>query len=1049
MDFVAHNDGWQYAVDSFALKGDTESVDITVMAKNIPSDSFATGIELTLDNDAICFVETEETVSTENVEDTENSENTEAENTDTTTSPPEECPCEDCEELDCACRCTTECTCVQCKRRSDIETTSEDGKTTTTSSFDGEKYMQSTITYSDDFNNVISETDENNISSGYAYNVNGSLTEFTDGAQNSTTYQSNAMGYLTLAESNVSGLTDNAVKMAISYVYDGDLLTNINQGNVQYTYVYDTWGQLEKVLVDGETIIMYNYGNGVYRTRITSIVFGSSENTGFTVKYTYDANGNIVAVEKHRKIEGEKDSITYNYAYDNLGNLDYIKDNGTGHFFDYTDEGIVIKDGQTGPVIYETNDVTPEPETEDEEIIEGEADNTDVTDDEISEIVSITQEIANGTAYNHKIYESGYSEETGKSTEKEAVSVVLTQDENNNFTYGKTIGTQTLSDWFGRNEAVTVMTKDPVDTTTDFASISSQYGYVTNENITTNLISSVTNTITGEEINTVNYNYTYDSNGRITKASTVSSVANLSGASQYVYDEAGQLIKEIIGSTIYEYTYDSKGNISSRKVYSGETLVSTDTFTYGAETWEDRLTGYNNKTITYDSIGNPLTYLGATLSWRGRELASYIKGNKQISYSYDVDGMRYRKVVKTNGVETARYDYVYSDGTLILLTYTANGVSNTARFVYDSWGEPRGFMLNDSATYLYLKNAQGDITGIVDENGAVLLTYSYNAWGKVSFTATDMDSLVLAGTLSNVNPFTYRGYCYDYDIKMYYLQSRYYDPTICRFINADSTDYLGVTGTLLSYNLFAYCENDGVNFVDETGTWGEDVHYTDTLQWAKKVGYNSIEAKEIAKADKGMDAPKNHAFFIWNQHIHFNTNVNKGIDSRLVFAGTMLILATVLWESTYSSYIEQLSEIEKKYTGNKLIKQQRKLFVEFNNNKGYCIQLVGQGLHAIQDIEGHGQTEPTIEVFGVTLTQHIVSSGGKKKNKSDNTWYSWTNNNKTHLKFDLTRQRYLDSKQDSIDYLNSFLDYRNELYNKKYKEYFSKKEYQFNGFAVA
>lgn len=362
------------------------------------------------------------------------------------------------------------------------------------------------------------------------------------------------------------------------------------------------------------------------------------------------------------------------------------------------------------------------------------------------------------------------------------------------------------------------MTKDPVDTaTTDFASISSQYGYVTNGNVTTNLISTVTNTISGEETNTVNYNYTYDSNGRITNASTVSSVANLSGTSQYVYDEAGQLIREITGSTIYEYAYDSKGNISTRKVYSGETLVSTDTFTYGADAWEDRLTGYNNKTVIYDSIGNPTSYLGATLSWRGRELAGYTKGNKQISYSYDVDGMRYQKTVKTNGNETARYDYVYSDGTLILLTYTANGASNTARFVYDSWGEPRGFMLNDSATYLYLKNAQGDITGIVDETGEILVRYNYNAWGAVDFVVPFGIDPSASTILATVSPFTYRGYCYDYDIGMYYLQSRYYDPEICRFINADSTDYFGATGTLLSYNLFAYCENDGVNFVDETG----------------------------------------------------------------------------------------------------------------------------------------------------------------------------------------------------------------------------------------
>ncbi len=181
--------------------------------------------------------------------------------------------------------------------------------------------------------------------------------------------------------------------------------------------------------------------------------------------------------------------------------------------------------------------------------------------------------------------------------------------------------------------------------------------------------------------------------------------------------------------------------------------------------------------------------------------------------------MRYRKVVKTNGTETSRYDYVYSDGRLVVITYTANGTSKTARFIYDSYGEVRGFILDNSATYLYLKNAQGDITAIVDENSAVILTCTYDAWGFVTFGATSMESMALAAELSKINPFTYRGYCYDYDIEMYYLQSRYYDPEICRFINADSTDYLGATGTLLSYNLFAYCENDPVNEIDVTGCY--------------------------------------------------------------------------------------------------------------------------------------------------------------------------------------------------------------------------------------
>ena len=197
-----------------------------------------------------------------------------------------------------------------------------------------------------------------------------------------------------------------------------------------------------------------------------------------------------------------------------------------------------------------------------------------------------------------------------------------------------------------------------------------------------------------------------------------------------------------------------------------------------------------------------------------------------------------------------------------------------------------------------------------------------------------------------------------------------------------------------------------------------------------------------------MDNIKNHAMFIWNQHIHFNTNVNKGIDSRMVYAMTMLTLACVIWDNSYSTYLEEIRKAEENYSGYKLSKKKRDLFVDLNNNKGYCIQMVGQGLHAIQDIEGHGQTEPTIEVFGITLTQHLVSSGGKKKHKSDNTWYSWKNNKKTHLYFDISRERYYDTKDDSLFYLRSFFDFRNELYKQKYKEYFSKKEYQFNGFCM-
>ena len=93
------------------------------------------------------------------------------------------------------------------------------------------------------------------------------------------------------------------------------------------------------------------------------------------------------------------------------------------------------------------------------------------------------------------------------------------------------------------------------------------------------------------------------------------------------------------------------------------------------------------------------------------------------------------------------------------------------------------------------------------------------AWGRIIATTGTNAAVVL-------NPLRYRGYIYDNETNLYYLQSRYYDPTTGRFLNADDINYLGATGTVLSCNLFAYCENDGVNNSDISGYFGTPI------QWA-------------------------------------------------------------------------------------------------------------------------------------------------------------------------------------------------------------------------
>ena len=111
-----------------------------------------------------------------------------------------------------------------------------------------------------------------------------------------------------------------------------------------------------------------------------------------------------------------------------------------------------------------------------------------------------------------------------------------------------------------------------------------------------------------------------------------------------------------------------------------------------------------------------------------------------------------------------------------------------------------------------MKNLQGDVVQIRSIYGTVVVEYTYDAWGNVLSTTG-----LYADTLGVNNPIRYRGYYYDFETGFYYLQSRYYDPAIRRFINADG--YVNANGDLLGFNLFAYCGNNPVMGYDPTGEW--------------------------------------------------------------------------------------------------------------------------------------------------------------------------------------------------------------------------------------
>ena len=158
---------------------------------------------------------------------------------------------------------------------------------------------------------------------------------------------------------------------------------------------------------------------------------------------------------------------------------------------------------------------------------------------------------------------------------------------------------------------------------------------------------------------------------------------------------------------------------------------------------------------------------------------------------------------------TEQHDYIYASGKLLRETVTTTeddtSTTETLDFFYDANGTPYALKVNGT-TYYYVTNLQGDVVRLVNSSGTAVASYEYDPYGNI---------ISQSGALADTNPLRYRSYYFDSESGFYYLQSRYYDPTIGRFINADS--YASTGQGILGYNMFAYCGNNPVNASDPTG----------------------------------------------------------------------------------------------------------------------------------------------------------------------------------------------------------------------------------------
>ena len=346
--------------------------------------------------------------------------------------------------------------------------------------------------------------------------------------------------------------------------------------------------------------------------------------------------------------------------------------------------------------------------------------------------------------------------------------------------------------------SLTTSTNTPIDTTYTYFASKRGSDYTTTK-------------LKSETINGEKYEYKYDARSNITDV-TKDGVLQY----HYGYDMMNQLVSvdDKLNGKVYNYTYDAGGNLISETVTDSNGTTS-NAYEYNNSNWGDVLTSYNGQSITYDEIGNPLTYRdGMSMTWKnGRQLATLTNGDTSISYGYDSDSVRTTKTV--NGV---KYTYAYLNGQLLYETrgdakfyysYDANGILYNVRYTLTDGGT--------EYSYYYTHNSRGDIVGIYNGVGELKAHYEYDAWGNViSITDNNGNAITNPNHIGNLNPFRYRSYYQDTETGLYYLMSRYYDAVTHRFINADG--YFQAGTSILDGNTFAYCANNPIYSSDPTGS---------------------------------------------------------------------------------------------------------------------------------------------------------------------------------------------------------------------------------------
>ena len=667
-----------------------------------------------------------------------------------------------------------------------------------------------------------------NINTSYSYEF-GQVTAVQHNGY-SQKYEYDSDGLLVNTYSENINLPNNKSNYNISFDYDANELSQIDYSNgyrVVYVTGLDNQGNTQKLIncysVEGQTPTLIKSFTYCFDSEDQVVSF-SDNVTGITVNYISNNSYSI--------------SINNNAVYSRSASNDEITEEYSQEYYSYpnsTDVDTVITSYSTGS-------------------------NYDGLETSSSEI-EIEKNI---------YYYLGLDPDTHEEIHDYDLDIIVERN--------------SIKDFFGRiNEKNISMAYDRGDST-GTVYINSSYEYQNiSEFRTSGLVSKYTNTISHSNSNTMSEysrNYEYDEKGNISFV-YIEYNNNIIPSRFYEYDNANQLITEVNfeKSSVAKYTYNAGGNLTAKIYYDYSDLVfnvpnreiiaigeEIDRITYQYDSlWKDRMINYNGTTINYDTMGNPLYYKGesyteitnvtflghtshsentveteGTLEWNGNLLSAFETSNKRYEYQYDENGFRTQKEVfskaNVNGnvVLTRDYklNYIWDNGvlvTILMSSYDEN--TNTYKsprninMIYDETGSPAGWITYEGVPYLFRKDAEENITGIIYTDGSSLCNISYDSWGNITFNYPQSDIFQVATMIITMAflPASFHGYLYDYETGLLFNKGRCYSASWGRYLNPDSPENLLISSeNPLDANPYLFCNNNIINYLDKTASWSRN-----------------------------------------------------------------------------------------------------------------------------------------------------------------------------------------------------------------------------------